>query len=207
MKKRYAYIWIWLSILIGLSSCSITKHLPEGETLYLGLKDITIQNEDETDAGQTALDEVKGAISIAPNNAIVTYPNIRFPIPFGLWVYNRFERYEKGFGRWIFRKLAADPVYVSTVNPDTRAKVASNLLRDYGFFDGRVTYRVDSTKNPRAVKLSYDIDMGRPYYIDTLLYEGFAPLTDSLIHAHLACCVITGIIMHGMISSLSLPIP
>lgn len=185
MKKRYAYIWIWLSILIGLSSCSITKHLPEGETLYLGLKDITIQNEDETDAGQTALDEVKGAISIAPNNAIVTYPNIRFPIPFGLWVYNRFERYEKGFGRWIFRKLAADPVYVSTVNPDTRAKVASNLLRDYGFFDGRVTYRVDSTKNPRAVKLSYDIDMGRPYYIDTLLYEGFAPLTDSLIHAHL----------------------
>ena len=33
MKKRYAYIWIWLSILIGLSSCSITKHLPEGETL------------------------------------------------------------------------------------------------------------------------------------------------------------------------------
>ena len=185
MKKRYAYIWIWLSILMGLSSCSITKHLPEGETLYLGLKDITIQNEDETDAGQTALDEVKGAISIAPNNAIVTYPNIRFPIPFGLWVYNRFERYEKGFGRWIFRKLAADPVYVSTVNPDTRAKVASNLLRDYGFFDGRVTYRVDSTKNPRAVKLSYDIDMGRPYYIDTLLYEGFAPLTDSLIHAHL----------------------
>lgn len=183
MKRLDAYIFVLLGILAGLSSCSTTKHLPEGETLYLGLKNITIQNEDETKAGQTALDEVMGAISIAPNNAIVTYPNVRFPIPFGLWMYNRFERYEKGFGRWIFKHLAADPVLLSEVNPDTRAKVAGNLLRDYGFFDGHVTWKIDSTKNERAVKLSYDIDMGRPYRIDTLLYEGFAPRTDSLIHA------------------------
>ena len=184
MKRLDAYIFVLLGMLAGLSSCSTTKHLPEGETLYLGLKNITIQNEDETKAGQTALDEVMGAISIAPNNAIVTYPNVRFLIPFGLWMYNRFERYEKGFGRWIFKHLAADPVLLSEVNPDTRAKVAGNLLRDYGFFDGHVTWKIDSTKNERAVKLSYDIDMGRPYRIDTLLYEGFAPRTDSLIHAH-----------------------
>ena len=183
MKRLDAYIFVLLGMLAGLSSCSTTKHLPEGETLYLGLKNITIQNEDETKAGQTALDEVMGAISIAPNNAIVTYPNVRFPIPFGLWMYNRFERYEKGFGRWIFKHLAADPVLLSEVNPDTRAKVAGNLLRDYGFFDGHVTWKIDSTKNERAVKLSYNIDMGRPYRIDTLLYEGFAPRTDSLIHA------------------------
>lgn len=183
MKRLDVYIFVLLGMLAGLSSCSTTKHLPEGETLYLGLKNITIQNEDETKAGQTALDEVMGAISIAPNNAIVTYPNVRFPIPFGLWMYNRFERYEKGFGRWIFKHLAADPVLLSEVNPDTRAKVAGNLLRDYGFFDGHVTWKIDSTKNERAVKLSYDIDMGRPYRIDTLLYEGFAPRTDSLIHA------------------------
>lgn len=183
MKRLDAYIFVLLGMLAGLSSCSTTKHLSEGETLYLGLKNITIQNEDETKAGQTALDEVMGAISIAPNNAIVTYPNVRFPVPFGLWMYNRFERYEKGFGRWIFKHLAADPVLLSEVNPDTRAKVAGNLLRDYGFFDGHVTWKIDSTKNERAVKLSYDIDMGRPYRIDTLLYEGFAPRTDSLIHA------------------------
>lgn len=180
LKRPGVYIWLLLWMSVILVSCSTTKNLPEGETLYLGLKEITIQNEDKSSGGQTALDEIKGAISIAPNNAIVTYPNIRFPIPFGLWVYNRFERYEKGFGRWLFKLLAADPVYVSEVNPDTRAKVASNLLHEYGFFNGQVTYRVDSTKNPRAVKLSYDIDMGRPYYIDTLTYEGFTPPIDSL---------------------------
>ena len=181
--KTYHILTLLLAAMMAVS-CSTTKHLPEGETLYLGLKKVTINNEDKSKAGQKALAEAEGAISIAPNNAIVVKPNIRFPIPFGLWIYNRFERYEKGFGKWIFKKLAAKPVYVSTVNPETRIKVASNLLHDYGYFDGKVTYRVDSTRNPRAVKLSYDIDMGNPYYIDTVTYEGFKPQTDSLIHAH-----------------------
>lgn len=181
--KTYHILTLLLAAMMAVS-CSTTKHLPEGETLYLGLKKVTINNEDKSKAGQKALAEAEGAISIAPNNAIVVKPNIRFPIPFGLWIYNRFERYEKGFGKWIFKKLAAKPVYVSTVNPETRIKVASNLLHDYGYFGGKVTYRVDSTRNPRAVKLSYDIDMGNPYYIDTVTYEGFRPQTDSLIHAH-----------------------
>lgn len=177
-------------LMLTVVSCSTTSHLPEGEVLYKGLKKVKIENEDKTTQGSTALDEALGAISIAPNNAISVNPNIRFPIPFGLWIYNRFERYEKGFGHWIFKKLAADPVLLSEVNPDTRVKVASNLLHDYGFFEGKVTYHVDSTRNPRAVKLSYDIDMGQPHLIDTLTYEGFTPAADSLIRSSLSECLV-----------------
>lgn len=191
MKHRYilykAYRWAMAILaVIVLAACSTTKHLPEGETLYLGLKKVNIVNEDKSPAAENALEEVNGAISIAPNNAIFVNPNVRFPIPFGLWIYNRFERYEKGFGHWIFKKLAANPVLISTVNPDTRVKVATNLLRDYGYFNGKVTYQVDSTRNPRAVKLSYDINMGKPYFIDTLEYRGFSAYADSLIRANLS---------------------
>lgn len=191
MKQRYisykAYRWTMAILaVIVLAACSTTKHLPEGETLYLGLKKVNIVNEDKSPAAENALEEVNGAISIAPNNAIFVNPNVRFPIPFGLWIYNRFERYEKGFGHWIFKKLAANPVLISTVNPDTRVKVATNLLRDYGYFNGKVTYQVDSTRNPRAVKLSYDINMGKPYFIDTLEYRGFSAYADSLIRANLS---------------------
>ncbi len=191
MKQRYisykAYRWAMAILaVIVLAACSTTKHLPEGETLYLGLKKVNIVNEDKSPAAENALEEVNGAISIAPNNAIFVNPNVRFPIPFGLWIYNRFERYEKGFGHWIFKKLAANPVLISTVNPDTRVKVATNLLRDYGYFNGKVTYQVDSTRNPRAVKLSYDINMGKPYFIDTLEYRGFSAYADSLIKANLS---------------------
>lgn len=191
MKQIYisykAYRWAMAILaVIVLAACSTTKHLPEGETLYLGLKKVNIVNEDKSPAAENALEEVNGAISIAPNNAIFVNPNVRFPIPFGLWIYNRFERYEKGFGHWIFKKLAANPVLISTVNPDTRVKVATNLLRDYGYFNGKVTYQVDSTRNPRAVKLSYDINMGKPYFIDTLEYRGFSAYADSLINANLS---------------------
>lgn len=191
MKQRYisykAYRWAMAILaVIVLAACSTTKHLPEGETLYLGLKKVNIVNEDKSPAAENALEEVNGAISIAPNNAIFVNPNVRFPIPFGLWIYNRFERYEKGFGHWIFKKLAVNPVLISTVNPDTRVKVATNLLRDYGYFNGKVTYQVDSTRNPRAVKLSYDINMGKPYFIDTLEYRGFSAYADSLIRANLS---------------------
>lgn len=191
MKQRYisykAYRWAMAILaVIVLAACSTTKHLPEGETLYLGLKKVNIVNEDKSPAAENALEEVNGAISIAPNNAIFVNPNVRFPIPFGLWIYNRFERYEKGFGHWIFKKLAANPVLISTVNPDTRVKVATNLLHDYGYFNGKVTYQVDSTRNPRAVKLSYDINMGKPYFIDTLEYRGFSAYADSLINANLS---------------------
>ena len=191
MKQRYisykAYRWAMAILaVIVLAACSTTKHLPEGETLYLGLKKVNIVNEDKSPAAENALEEVNGAISIAPNNAIFVNPNVRFPIPFGLWIYNRFERYEKGLGHWIFKKLAAKPVLISTVNPDTRVKVATNLLRDYGYFNGKVTYQVDSTRNPRAVKLSYDINMGKPYFIDTLEYRGFSAYADSLIKANLS---------------------
>lgn len=191
MKQIYisykAYRWAMAILaVIMLAACSTTKHLPEGETLYLGLKKVNIVNEDKSPAAENALEEVNGAISIAPNNAIFVNPNVRFPIPFGLWIYNRFERYEKGFGHWIFKKLAANPVLISTVNPDTRVKVATNLLHDYGYFNGKVTYQVDSTRNPRAVKLSYDINMGKPYFIDTLEYRGFSAYADSLIRANLS---------------------
>lgn len=191
MKQRYisykAYRWAMAILaVIVLAACSTTKHLPEGETLYWGLKKVNIVNEDKSPAAENALEEVNGAISIAPNNAIFVNPNVRFPIPFGLWIYNRFERYEKGFGHWIFKKLAANPVLISTVNPDTRVKVATNLLHDYGYFNGKVTYQVDSTRNPRAVKLSYDINMGKPYFIDTLEYRGFSAYADSLINANLS---------------------
>lgn len=191
MKQRYisykAYRWAMaILVVIVLAACSTTKHLPEGETLYLGLKKVNIVNEDKSPAAENALEEVNGAISIAPNNAIFVNPNVRFPIPFGLWIYNRFERYGNGFGHWIFKKLAAKPVLISTVNPDTRVKVATNLLRDYGYFNGKVTYQVDSTRNPRAVKLSYDINMGKPYFIDTLEYRGFSAYADSLINANLS---------------------
>ncbi len=175
---------IMLACLIFIS-CSTTRNLPEGEKLYTGIDHIDILDEDKTVAGITALEEVEAALAYPPNNSIFGSSSMRWPIPFGLWVYNNFEKYKdkKGIGRWIYDHMAKDPVLMSNVNADTRAKVASNLLRDYGFFNGIVTHEIVPQKDPKKEKVSYTINMGTPYYLDSIVWMKYPTRADSIIQA------------------------
>ena len=169
------------------TACSTTKNLPEGETLYTGIDKLEVVNEDKTPAGVLALTEVEAALAYAPNNAILGSSSLRWPLPLGLWVYNGFEKYQdkRGLGRWIFDHLGSSPVLMSSVNGETRAKVATNLLRDYGYFNGSVSYEEVPQKDPKKAKVSYVIDMARPYFLDSIAYLKYPAYADSLIHATL----------------------
>ena len=181
--------WVILSLTLTflfLTGCSSTKNLPADETLYVGIKDLKVTNKDKSEVGLQAMEEVEAALSYPPNTSIMGSSSLRHPFAFGLWIFNGFQKYQdqKGLGNWIFRKLGTTPVYMSTVRPETRAKIATNLLHDFGFFNGTVTHQVDTMKNPRKTKASYFVDMGKPYYLDTLMYVNFPQRADSLIRAH-----------------------
>ena len=181
MKMKNNYLIILLCCL--LASCSVTKNLPEGEKLYVGIDRMEVLNEDKTDAGITALTEVEASLAYPPNNAVFGSSSLRWPIPFGLWVYGGFEKYKdkKGVGRWIYDHLAKSPVLMSNVNVETRVKVAGNLLRDYGFFNGSVTHEIIPQKDPKMEKITYVIDMGNPYYLDSIAWLKYPSKADSLI--------------------------
>ena len=129
--------------LIGMigSSCSTTSHLPEEETLYTGIREISVTHEDTGADGQEAMEEIEAALSYPPNDALLGSSSIRHPFHFGLWSYNALVNRKGKFGKWLFRKLAAKPVYISTVNPEVRTKIAQNLLKEYGFFRGNVSFQ------------------------------------------------------------------
>ena len=192
MKNKNTLLVGLLCIL--LSACSTTKNLPEGEILYTGIEKLEVVNEDKTLAGITALTEVEAALAYAPNNAIFGSSSLRWPIPFGLWVYNGFEKYQnkKGVGRWIFDHLGKSPVLMSSVNGETRAKVATNLLRDYGYFNGSVSFQEVPQKNPKESKVSYIINMAQPYFLDSIAYLKFPHYADSLIQSTLSQSVLKG---------------
>lgn len=185
MKQKRLYIplgWLTLTLCL-LAGCSTTKHLAEGEQLYVGIHKVEMVNQDKSAAGVKALEEVEAAIAYAPNHALLGSSSLRFPIPYGLWMYNSLHKYAdtKGIGNWFFRRLAANPVYLSSANPDTRVKIGENLLREYGFFDGNLSYSIDTLKNPKKVKLNYRIEMNNPYYLDSISYINFPARADSLI--------------------------
>lgn len=92
-------------------------------------------------------------------------------------------RSTKGFGKWIFNRFAATPVLISSVNPDIRQKVATNILHDYGYFNGTVSYQTFvNPKDSLKAKLQYTVDMRNPYFIDTVYYRGFNSTTMQIIN-------------------------
>lgn len=130
---------------------------------------------------ETVKSEVKAALSYPPNNSVLGSSSLRFPLPVGLWAYNAFVGKESRFSKWLFGRLAATPVYVTTVNPEVRAKVAQNTLRNYGFFRGTVDFEILPQKNPRKAKIRYDVSPRNLFMLDSVAYLKFAVGTDSLI--------------------------
>lgn len=67
IRKRKLHVnqLLLTAFLCLLAGCSTTKNLPEGETLYVGVKNMNVINEDKTPAGVQTLEEVEAALSLS----------------------------------------------------------------------------------------------------------------------------------------------
>lgn len=172
--------------LLTLYSCSMTKLIEPGEQLYIGIEKTDIVGEKEyasSPIGETAISEVEAALAAVPNASIAGSSSIR-SIPFGLWWYNAFANSKGKIGQWFFRNFATTPVLISKVNPELRARIATNILSYYGYFNGNVTSQVLTNKrNPKKAKIRYTVTLHQPYLLDSIAYLGFTPTADSLLQA------------------------
>lgn len=174
-----------ISLLALLAACSSTSNLPEGETLYRGIKKTDYTSGGYDDYSVAVQEEIDVALGCAPNGAILGSSSLVTPIPIRLWIYNAYANSEKGFGKWMRKTFGSEYVLMSDVNPDIRALVAKNALRAWGYFDADVTYDISYMKNPKKAKISYHIDNGHLYTYDSIEYRGYIPAMDSLIHLSL----------------------
>jgi len=185
MKKNLLHILYILASVCILQSCSTTSALLEEETLYTGIDKVKVHDKLGTDAEEIALTEIKAALDYAPNGSLMSSSTARSPIQIGLWVYNAFlNKPRVGFNKWMFDSFAGQPITIDQVSPDTRTKVASNLLQNYGYFGGYVNYKLVDQRNPKKQKIAYDINLGKPYLYDSIEYH-FQDIQDSLIKATL----------------------
>ena len=174
--KRNSII-ISLSVLL-LVSCSMTKNIPEGDQLFTGLTKIAYDHQANDSNFTSAQTEVEAALATAPNGASSSH---RLPFSFGVSVWNHYQSSESGFGKWMLKSFGKQPVLMSWVNPQLRAQVAQSVLRNHGYFNGRVSYDVVQQKNPKTAKIGYTVTPGRLYRLDSVGYFGFPAHADSLI--------------------------
>lgn len=163
-----------LFVLLGVG-CSTTKNLPEGEILYIGQKETTFTKSSEDEMNGDLLSELEGALNKAPNNSLLGSVRYRRPFPIGLWIYNGTINAKSKFGKWINKTFGAKPILVSSVNPEIRAKIATNILHDFGYFNGSVSSKIIPHKrNRNKAYVKYTVEVGgRPYLVDTLTYIKF----------------------------------
>ncbi len=156
-----------LACLVGtvfLQSCSTTKFVPEGDSLYLGAE-VEIQ----TDVNKRTQKKIKSVLQkqIKPN------PNKRFlGLPLKLALYDAVvPKKSKGLRATIRRKFGEAPVLYSTVTPSFITRVLSASMFNQGFYHAQTSFRVE-TKNKKT-KVLYHVVSGPVFrireYNDTIL--------------------------------------
>lgn len=179
--NRLLYILLYISVFSLTISCSTTAGLPEGEKLYIGLKEITYGEHEKSEHFSATQEELDAALQTAPNGAFFGSSYFRTPFPYGLWIWNAYHDKESGFAKWMTNSFGKAPVLMSNVNPVLRSQVASNVLKNNGYFNGSVNYDIVETSDPKKQKISYHVEPGEVFRVDTLAYTNFPEHANELI--------------------------
>jgi outer membrane protein assembly factor BamA len=155
---------VFLVLSLLLSSCTITKHLPAGESLYIGatvkvIPDSTISNKERKNIETQLLEFVKPK------------PNSKFlGMKYKLWFYNLFgePKREKGFKYFIRKRFGEPPVLASKSVTLANAKQLGFLLENEGYFGSSATG--DLVEKKRKSMANYIATVLPRYYLDSINY-------------------------------------
>jgi outer membrane protein assembly factor BamA len=143
-----------------LASCSALKFVPPGEKLYTGAKVKLAENAGEKYA-RKAKREAEEIIRPIPNSSFL---GIRSSV----WWYYKTAKYEKGFYKWLNKKLGDEPVYVSKVDPDMVSQAIDARLFNMGYFNAHTSYVWKDDSLSAAVE--YTVSVDEPYTIKQIEY-------------------------------------
>ena len=188
--KARGVLPFYLLTLLLLSSCSLTKNIPDDDQLFRGLKEIVYLDEHDNDQFKdkaredqeaTMKEEIEAALATIPNGSLFFSSYYAAPWSWRLWVYNTYGSKDSKFAKWMTKSFGKPPVLMSQVNPALRASVATSVLRNYGYFRGNVTYEPVPMKNPKKSKLRYTVKLDSLFTVDSVAYIGFTDSLQSLI--------------------------
>jgi outer membrane protein assembly factor BamA len=172
---------IWVVILIGITSgCSNTRFLAENQVLYTGREKVELVKLEKGTKASSAKNYVESITNHKVNNALF---GRRVLPPIGLWTHNyvKAEKDQK-FKSWIYKTLASDPILLSDVNPELRAKKIENDLFDKGYFHSKAWAEVHiNPKNPHKARVKYFVELAPPVIYNKVTIDTLTDYIDTLI--------------------------
>lgn len=166
--KIKSFLAVATVITLLVTSCSTTRRLADDETRYTGMGKFDIVTSDNEKLPSELESELKKTGQTDANDYIIA-PFIK--IPLGLWVYNNWNDSAKGLKGWLYKKWVKQPVLISEVKPQMRAKIMQQMLDDNGYFGSTVNYNVEyNKKNEKEAAIGYTLHLTKPYTIDSIIY-------------------------------------
>ena len=157
LRKNILYLLLLGALTALAASCSNTKYLPEGETLYTGSTVNLQDKEGDRKYRKTIKKDLDGAVRPKPNSTLL---GIRLK----LTIYNfAGDTSKKGFFRNTIRKFGEPPVLASTLDLAKNDAIFVNLMQNRGYFYPTVKSRTE-TKNKRT-RAIFDVWTGPLYKI------------------------------------------
>ena len=175
LHKILSFLALVSTVLI-ICSCSTTKRLEDDEILYTGVTDIVFNAPANEKIISSVDDQILDAVNVKPNGSIIS-PYLRSPLQLGLWVYNWGDTTMTGFKRWIYNRLAKQPVLISDVKPEMRIEMINDILNNNGYFGSKAHYELRYNKrDAKQARIHYNIDLTTPYKLNNV--EFFKADTD-----------------------------
>ena len=164
MRRVVVNIILLCFMITTFVSCSIRKHIPEGE-LILKNNIVEIHSKDV----EFSKSDISSCIAQASNPKFLGF----MPLT---WVYYKTENKDSKFVKWINKTMGEKPVYFNNDLKETSVAQISKYLNDVGYFNSAISTEI---KNKRGIsKVYYGIYPARPYIIDSVSYK----ITDSVIY-------------------------
>ncbi len=165
MNRRVDRAWAGIVMILMImtllsSSCSSTKHVPQGKMLLDNVKINIADPHPEVKSSQ-----LSNYLRQNANHRVLG--GLKLQLAF----YNLSGRDStKWINRWLQRVGTPPVIYDSTLTMAS-AEQLHTALSNKGFINNAVTYRVDADTVKRKVRVNYDVTLGEPYYIRSITYD------------------------------------
>ncbi len=158
MSSRKVLILIIAAVAM-LSSCSITRHVPDGQYLLDDVKIVVDDNETIKQA------DLINYLRQQPNHEVLGGMKLQ------LMVYNISGRDSTSrFNRWI-RRIGSAPVVYDHVLTDASVTQLTKALQNRGYLHSHVTADTFARPDKKKIKVQYNVTTNSPHYISSIAYN------------------------------------
>ncbi|HZH70277.1 MAG TPA: hypothetical protein VFD80_07505, partial [Flavobacteriaceae bacterium] len=154
-------LWSYIMVLLMLSSCSVKKFIPEGETLYVG-SELELEGATDVPGMKSVVSDLEAAIRPKPNSTILG-------MRLGLYVHFKAQREKPGFlNKFLNKRIGEKPVYESAVNTTETEKILLNRLENRGFFMSEASSEIIRKEKKKQAGVVYTLQVAQPYLMEKL---------------------------------------